>query len=349
MDREFKHFTSEEIHLSDRDPNVASDPQDKPAGAYARIQRRRWKLWINFSSGAMWHRKSLLVNDWSPVPLGSGGTSGNVRFGATVPSVLGTDSENDTYIQTSNGLSSGTFVGHWVFDQTSATWVQSGVQTVLTDNANGTLTINAGGANLQDTIRPVSELTDLVGPIDLTADRILLLDQSAAAHRRISPTALATALASTVLPLSDGLANDTTNRTGAIGTATLFSRQDHRHPIERITTVPAFPGVTVDAQSSGLTVSSNVLYTTEETITFQVQVTITPTTAGAWRTVNFNNIAGYTVSKRIYNNTYNAAKIGGTGYPDMRFLWAGTTFYYAPLATSLNACTHNFFIEFTLT
>jgi hypothetical protein len=28
---------------------------------------------------------------------------------------------------------------------------------------------------------------------------------------------------------------------------------------------------------------------------------------------------------------------------------AAVTFYYAPLATSLNACTHNFFIEFTLT
>ena len=46
MDRWYKEFESnQEIVIAIRRPNVSVDPQDKPAGAYSRIQKRKWKIW----------------------------------------------------------------------------------------------------------------------------------------------------------------------------------------------------------------------------------------------------------------------------------------------------------------
>lgn len=35
-----------EVIVTGRKPDTGNFPEDKPAGAYARIQRRRWKLWV---------------------------------------------------------------------------------------------------------------------------------------------------------------------------------------------------------------------------------------------------------------------------------------------------------------
>jgi hypothetical protein len=55
MDRWYDHFKSDE----------AVNPQDKPAGHYSRIQRRRWRLWINWTEGTFWYRSSNQDNTWT--------------------------------------------------------------------------------------------------------------------------------------------------------------------------------------------------------------------------------------------------------------------------------------------
>lgn len=52
------------------------------------------------------------------IPASSGG--GNVRYGTTAPSVLGTDVKGDTYIQTSTGTNGGTLMNTWTYD--GAVW-----------------------------------------------------------------------------------------------------------------------------------------------------------------------------------------------------------------------------------
>ena len=42
--------------------------------------------------------------------------TGSVRYGNILPSVLPTDKDNDTYIRTSNGLSTGTYINMYKFD-----------------------------------------------------------------------------------------------------------------------------------------------------------------------------------------------------------------------------------------
>lgn len=84
------------------------------------------------------------------VSLGESKNS-SLYFGTVNPTVTGQEVDNDSYIVTSNGLSSGTPVSFWKFDEETLIWVQvpSGGSTVtVVDNIDGTVTVNAGGVNV---------------------------------------------------------------------------------------------------------------------------------------------------------------------------------------------------------
>lgn len=46
MNRWYNKYNSNEVIISNRKPDVSAIPEDAPAGAFARIQRRKWKLWL---------------------------------------------------------------------------------------------------------------------------------------------------------------------------------------------------------------------------------------------------------------------------------------------------------------
>ena len=71
MVRNYKKFISDEIHLAERAPDVSTYNHDKPAGDFSRIQRKRWKIWVDCSSGNIYVRKSKLINDWRPIVVPS--------------------------------------------------------------------------------------------------------------------------------------------------------------------------------------------------------------------------------------------------------------------------------------
>ncbi len=97
MEKYYK-FNSDEIHLAERDPDVNAFPDDKPAGAVARIQRRKWKMWINVVNGRIFRRKSTRINDWSLAYDPSSIPSTNDFFrsgtGSTFPDGTTDDTEN---------------------------------------------------------------------------------------------------------------------------------------------------------------------------------------------------------------------------------------------------------------
>lgn len=69
MVRQYKKFHSDEIHLAEREPDVTLNPNDKPAGDFSRIQRRRWKIWIDTATQKIFIRKTKNINDWTPLTV----------------------------------------------------------------------------------------------------------------------------------------------------------------------------------------------------------------------------------------------------------------------------------------
>lgn len=73
--------------------------------------------------------------------------STELTFGSTNPVVSGTESDNDTYIVTSNGLSSGTPISCWKFDGETSTWVTTTIpdaSTTVSGKVNTTTQSFAG-------------------------------------------------------------------------------------------------------------------------------------------------------------------------------------------------------------
>lgn len=275
--------------------------------------------------------------------------TGALYFGSINPTVTGQEVDNDSFIVTSNGLSSGTPISFWKFDEETLLWVQvpsggndgnerkltransivniaptaieipspvngdtatirllnnniehwnytSGVWSLIftdtsvtvIDNANGTVTVNAGVGNIQDAQRPIMELATLVlSSVDTNADWFDMWDNSAAQMVRVP--AMRPSLANY---LADGL-NDT--RTGDIGTTTsgIYAVWNHIHPIIAIT-APTPPVIV--AGGTGLVIVATTLNSTvteEECVTFSMTVQCTQTISNAWNTLTVPNIAGY--------------------------------------------------------
>lgn len=62
--------------------------------------------------------------------------------------------------------------------------------TTVTDNINGTVTINAGTGQVQDTIRPINELTAFSGEVDNALDYLPIFDASSNAILKINKNTL---------------------------------------------------------------------------------------------------------------------------------------------------------------
>lgn len=122
MDNWYNKFKSNEIVLSDRKPDVSSIPEDAPAGAFSRIQKRKWKLWLvvndlyNPTSVKNIFVRSGYKNDWieyTPtfVPinddwklLGNSGTNPSTNF-------LGT-TDNQRLVFRTNNTEKATILGN---------------------------------------------------------------------------------------------------------------------------------------------------------------------------------------------------------------------------------------------
>ena len=225
-------------------------------------------------------------------------------FGSINPTVTGNEVDNDSYIVTSNGLSSGTPVSFWKFDAETLLWVQvpSGGSTVtVVDNIDGTVTINAGGVNVQNAQRPILELPILArNLVDPSADYDDIWDASAGRMVRVLATR-----ASLLTYKADGL-NDT--RAGDIGStgSSIFAVHDHIHPILAIATPPATPVLV--ASGSGLSISQQILTTVvlteEESITFNFRVLCLQTISNAWNILTVPNIAGFKTPITTVGGTY---------------------------------------------
>ena len=55
------------IVYTDRDPDIIGSPDDKPAGEFSRLQKRKWVLWINSLDELFFIRKDPRTNDWKRV------------------------------------------------------------------------------------------------------------------------------------------------------------------------------------------------------------------------------------------------------------------------------------------
>lgn len=129
MDTWYNKFKSNEIVLSDRKPDVGSIPEDAPAGAFSRIQKRQWKLWLvvdnlyNPTSVKHIFVRSGAKNDWveyiPPTPistddwklLGNTGTNPSINFLGTTDAqrlVFRTNNTEKATILTNGSVGIGT-------------------------------------------------------------------------------------------------------------------------------------------------------------------------------------------------------------------------------------------------
>ena len=225
-------------------------------------------------------------------------------FGSINPTVTGNEVDNDSFIVTSDGTPTGTPISFWKFDEETLTWVQvpSGGSTVtVVDNIDGTVTINAGGVNVQNAQRPILELPILArNLVDPSADYDDIWDASAGRMVRVLATR-----ASLLTYKADGL-NDT--RAGSVGTTTssIFAVHDHIHPILAIATPPATPVLV--ASGTGLSIVQQILSTAvlteEESVTFNFRVLCLQTISNAWNILTVPNIAGFKTPITTVGGTY---------------------------------------------
>jgi hypothetical protein len=153
---------------------------------------------------------------------------------------------------------------------------------------------------------------------------------------------------SQAFPLQNGVGD---TRVGAIGTAgtNIFAAWNHQHPITALT-APALPNCAVSG-SGGALVSQVVTRqkTTEETVTYTIQVRTSNTAAAAWMIITPPAITGYYLSQFINVGTYESATANTAPYWAVHpvFVWSGTAQYIRPRAVNLDLY-HNIILEYTL-
>ena len=203
----------------------------------------------------------------------------------------------------------------------------SGTPVVLTDNTNGTLTVD-NGSTPQNTIRPIPELSILTRQnIDPAADYEVIYDDSTGNHVR----SLATRASQTAY-LGDGLNDTRTGNLGNINTS-IYAAWDHIHPIIAIT-APTTPTITL--ASGTMTITPILIGTTiteEECVTFQFRVQCDiPIHTNVWQAFSIPSIAGFKAPIVTVNGTYRQNG-NPTGYPlapvmgGEASLWGGNTIY----------------------
>ena len=203
----------------------------------------------------------------------------------------------------------------------------SGTPVVLTDNTNGTLTVD-NGSTPQNTIRPIPELSILTRQnIDPAADYEVIYDASTGNHVR----SLATRASQTAY-LADGQGDTRAGSLGNINTS-IFAAWDHIHPILAIT-APATPTITL--LSGAMTITPILISTTiteEESVTFQFRVQCNiPIHTNTWQAIAIPSIAGFKSPIVNVNGTYRQSGTP-TRFPTAPYmgneasLWGGNTVY----------------------
>jgi len=178
--------------------------------------------------------------------------------------------------------------------------------TLVTDNVNGTTTID-NGSTPQDVQSPIMEQPILQRQnIDPNADYDDVWDASAGRMVRVLATR-----ASQLSYKASGL-NDT--RLGDLGSinSSIYSVHDHIHPIIAIT-APAQPVITV----SGMTLAGTFLNATpvtgEESVTYEMTIQVTQPIANAWSFFTVPNIAGFKRPMVFITGTYRNVGNPNTG------------------------------------
>jgi hypothetical protein len=153
---------------------------------------------------------------------------------------------------------------------------------------------------------------------------------------------------SQAFPIQNGVLN---TRTGAIGTAgtNIFAAWDHQHPLVALA-IPALANVAI-AGSGGALVSQAIVRqrSTEETVTYTLQVRTSNTAATAWMTITPPAITGFYLSSFVNAGTYESATANISPFFGVHptFVWAGATLYVRPRAINLDLY-HNIILEYTL-
>jgi hypothetical protein len=85
-----------------------------------------------------------------------------------------------------------TATGTFYYKDSSGVWAAQpvGTTTTLLDNADGTVTMNAGLGGVEKAIRPMSELPTLTGAVDSSLDKVILYDASTSSHTTVSVSSL---------------------------------------------------------------------------------------------------------------------------------------------------------------
>ena len=127
---------------------------------------------------------------------------------------------------------------------------------------------------------------------------------------------------SNILPLADGLLN---TRNGDIWISRSLSREDHIHPLLRLSNVALPPFLlwwwfSLNSQTIYRT------YTTEETLEYQVQIVVNSPTVWPRKTIVAPNIPWYTLTKFEYNWVYNGITTQ-YAWANFMYLW---TLYFSP-------------------
>lgn len=181
--------------------------------------------------------------------------------------------------------------------------------TLVTDNVNGTTTID-NGSTPQDVQSPIMEQPILQRQnIDPNADYDDVWDASAGRMVRVLATR-----ASQLSYKASGL-NDT--RLGDLGSinSSIYSAHDHIHPIIAIT-APAQPVIAV----SGMTLAGTFLnagaVTEEESVTYEMTIQVTQPIGNAWSFFTVPNIAGFKRPLVFITGTYRS-----NGNPNAASSW----------------------------
>lgn len=149
---------------------------------------------------------------------------------------------------------------------------------------------------------------------------------------------------SVTVPAADGVGD---TRVGSAGVALTAARADHIHPIAKLANI-AMPAVVV----AGGTLQATTIISetqTEETQEKVVRVDMTPTAAGAWRTITFPNIAGYTLAHVDVSGLYCPGVLAVNPAAGQHFVWGGTTFYWNTPAAFVNQqCYWNFNLTYII-
>jgi hypothetical protein len=159
---------------------------------------------------------------------------------------------------------------------------------------------------------------------------------------------------SNTIPLADGTLD---TRAGAVGTSLLYARQDHIHPITKISPFPVAPTLTFSGFTTPTTTATPMTYhrSTAEDIVYRYTGTLTVPNVAGWKNYTPSAVAGYTAVSRFLGAYRTTNWTGYAVAPAMEKIafdnYAGstTTYMYNNAAPGAVQTLNNALIEVTYT